>query len=216
MCAGDPPNARSPKDALRPFNVLIGEWRGTGNPVGSLEEKQKGFWLETLSWQWQFKKDDAWLTLAVDKGKYFSGGELRFLPDKDLFELTLRTPAKESLVYTGKLDKKKLTLERDIKDETQRLVITLLHSNRFLYAFEVRPAGKNLFSKKYTVGATKEGEPFAAGDGKPECIVSGGLGSIAVAYKGKTYYVCCSGCRAEFLESPEKYIKEFESKKRKQ
>src|SRR5262249_22413531 len=131
------------------------------------------------------------------------------------YELTLRTPAKESVVFTGKLDKKKLTLERETKDETQRLIVTMLHSNRFLYAYESKPAGKKLFSKKYTVGATKEGEAFAAGDGKPECIVSGGLGTIAVAYKGKTYYVCCSGCRTEFLESPEKYIKEFESKKRK-
>jgi len=61
----------------------------------------------------------------------------------------------------------------------------------------------------------KEGVPFVAGDGKPECIVSGGAGTIAVTFQGQTYYVCCSGCRAEFNETPEKYIKEFQAKKNK-
>jgi YHS domain-containing protein len=213
--AGDPAPPRKARQALQPFNVLIGDWRCTGTPVGTREEQQKGFWVEAISCQWQFKGDDAWLKLAFDKGKYFSGGELRYVPAKDVFELALRTAAKESLTFTGTLQDKKLTVERQAKEETQRLVFTLLHSNRFLYRYEVKPAGKNLFSKQYGVGATKEGEPFAAGDGKPECIVSGGRGSIAVAYMGKTFYVCCSGCRDEFLDNPQKYIKEFEEKKAK-
>ena len=33
-----------------------------------------------------------------------------------------------------------------------------------------------------------------------------------VTYKGKDYYVCCSGCRDEFKANPEKYIKEAEAK----
>jgi hypothetical protein len=71
-----------------------------------------------------------------------------------------------------------------------------------------------LFARRYQVGATKEGVPFAGGDGKPECIVSGGLGTTAVMFQGKTYYVCCSGCRTEFNENPEKYVREYESKKK--
>ena len=58
-----------------------------------------------------------------------------------------------------------------------------------------------------------DGRPV--GDGKPECIVSGGAGTMAVSYMGKTYYVCCSGCRSEFNESPAKYVKEYEEKKAK-
>ena len=61
----------------------------------------------------------------------------------------------------------------------------------------------------------KEGESFAsAGGKKPVCIVTGGLGTTAVSYKGATYYVCCSGCREAFLEDPEKFIKEFNAKKK--
>jgi YHS domain-containing protein len=33
--------------------------------------------------------------------------------------------------------------------------------------------------------------------------------------QGVTYYVCCSGCRDAFNEDPEKYIKEYEAKKKK-
>jgi hypothetical protein len=47
------------------------------------------------------------------------------------------------------------------------------------------------------------------------CIVSGGLGKITVSYKGKTYYVCCSGCRDAFSDQPEKYVKEWEAKQKK-
>ena len=40
--------------------------------------------------------------------------------------------------------------------------------------------------------------------------MTGGLGTIQVAYNGKTYYVCCSGCREEFAANPKKYVDEFE------
>ena len=99
--------------------------------------------------------------------------------------------------------------------ETQRLTFRLLHSNRFTYQYDVKPDGKTLFAKKYQVGATKEGVPFAEGEAGPECIVSGGLGTIKVTYKGETYYVCCSGCRRAFQDEPEKYIKEYQEKKAK-
>jgi len=214
--AADAPAKRSAREALKPFNDLIGSWRGTGTPEGTREEKQKGFWTETVTWSWQFKGADAWLTATFDKGKYFTKGELRFLPDKDAYELTLTTPDKDSLSFVGKLDDGRLTLTRqdDKTKETQQLVVSLLHSNRFVYAYSVKPEGKTLFTKLYQVGCTKEGVDFASGDGKPECVVSGGLGTRTVTYKGQTYYVCCSGCADAFKEEPEKYIKEYEAKKK--
>src|SRR5579862_5327892 len=88
---------RSPKEALQPFKDLIGSWRGTATLTGSREVQQKGFWMETITWEWQFKGKDAWFKVAFDKSKNFTGGELRYLPDRDAFALTLRTPAKETL-----------------------------------------------------------------------------------------------------------------------
>jgi ribosomal protein L24E len=215
----DEPAKRSPREALQALNDLIGPWRATGIPEGTNQDKQRGFWTETHEWQWQFKGDDACIKFAIDKGKYYSAGELRYLPEKDLFQLTLTTPEKESLVFEGPFKDSRLTLERsdDKKKETQRLVIRLLHANRFTYRYEVKAEGRADFTRLYEVGVTKEGVAFAGkGDNSPECVVSGGLGTMAVSYKGKTYYVCCTGCRDAFKDNPEKYLKEYEERKAKE
>ncbi|MEP9190592.1 YHS domain-containing protein, partial [Enterobacter hormaechei] len=94
-----------------------------------------------------------------------------------------------------------------------RLVFSLVHSNRHLVRYETKKTEGVTFSPRYQVGATKKGEPFAVVDKGPECVVSGGLGTMRVTHKGKTYYVCCSGCRDAFKEEPDKYVKEFEAKR---
>lgn len=206
---------KSSRDKLAGLGGLIGVWNGTGLPSGTREEQQKGFWTETISCEWQFKGADAWLKLTFDKGKHFVSGEIR--PSGDGFEVHLKTTGKEMQHFRGTLKDKVLTVERadfESKDE-HKLVFTMLHENRILYRHDVRPAGKGLFYRKYQVGATKEGVAFAVGDGRPECIVSGGLGTSTVSYMGMTYYVCCSGCRTEFLDNPKKYVDEYNAKLKK-
>jgi YHS domain len=215
----EPTAKKTPKEALQEFNDLIGSWRGTGDPSqGSREEKQKNFWTESISWGWQFKGDDVWLKMAIDKGKYYTGGELRYVADKDLYRLTMKTPTKETVTFEGSLNNRRLILERTDEGmkENQRLVFSLLHFNRHLYRYEVKTPQQTAYTPVYQVGATKEGVAFAGKDDKPECVVSGGLGTIQVSYKGKTFYVCCSGCRDAFQDEPEKYIKEFEARKAKE
>jgi hypothetical protein len=224
VCGCDAPKTVTPKEALQPFNVLVGSWRGSGSPDGTKEERLAGAWDETIAWEWKFKDKDAWMEVTFAKGKYFTKGELRYTPDdKDAkepaprFTLTLTGTDKSASTYVGGLsDKNKvLTLTRTDgpASEEQRLVFSLLHHNRHLYRFETRPAGTAVaFTRKYQVGATKEGVAFADVPKGPECIVSGGLGTMKVAHKGKDYFVCCSGCRDEFRADPEKYIKEAEAK----
>src|SRR5262245_7521695 len=166
VSADDPPAKKSAREALRPLNDLIGSWRAVGTPAGTKEEQEKGLWNENMTWEWKFKGADAWITVTFKEGKHFTAGEVRYDPAKDRFVLTLKTPGKETLTFTGSFTKEKvLTLEREEKAETQRLVITLLHANRFLYRLDAKPAGKMLFTQRYKVGATKEGEAFAVGDG---------------------------------------------------
>lgn len=204
--AADKAAAKAPRDALAPFNTLIGSWKGTG----AKSDNKREFWQEKVAWEWQFKGEDAWITLAFTDGKHFTRGTLRFVPDRSAFRLNLETPDKKSLEFEGKLEKNVLAVERidPASKETQRVVVTMLHETRFLYRFETKPEGRAGFNSQYQVGATREGVPFAAGDTRPECIVSGGLGTMKVTYKGKDYYVCCSGCRDAFKDEPEKYIKE--------
>jgi hypothetical protein len=215
--AGDPPARRSAKEALQAFNDLIGSWRATGEPFGSRAEKQKGFWQEKAAWEWRFKGGDAWLTATFDRGRHFTAAELRYLPERDAYALVLTTPSKETLTFEGPLKDRRLTLDRhdEAGKEDQRLVVSLLHFNRYLVRYESRKEGQAVYTPLWQVGATKEGVDFAAIDAGPECPVSGGLGTIPVVYKGKTYYVCCTGCRDAFKEEPEKYVAEYEARKKK-
>jgi|SRR5579871_2600881 len=216
VLAADSGDKKETKKALQAFNDLIGNWRGVGEPNGTREEKQRGFWQEKISWEWQFKGKDLFLRATIDKGKHFSGAELRYLPEKKHYQLTATTLDKEKRVFEGTLKGKSLTLERtdDKTKDTQRLIISLLHFNAHVYRYEVKPAERASFRELFRVGARKEGVEFAGDDDKPECVVSGGLGTMPVTYKGKTYYVCCSGCRDAFQDEPEKYIKEFEARKK--
>lgn len=216
----DTPKSARPataKEALQPFNVLVGSWKGSGVPEGTKDERAAGAWTETATWSWQFKGSDAWLTVTFEKGKHFTTGELRYTPDKDAVKFTLKATAadKSTAVFVGTIKEKLLTLDRTdaVGGEEQRFVFSLLHHNRHLYRLETRPAKSTVaFTKVWQVGATKEGVPFADVGKGPECIVSGGLGTIKVSYKGQDYWVCCSGCRDAFKEEPEKYIKEAQAK----
>jgi hypothetical protein len=209
----------SAKEALKPFNELIGGWKGIGDPEGTPAEKQKGFWREAVNFGWKFKGDDVWITLTFENGKYYKSGELRYVPDSKRYKLDLVTKEGKPVSFDGQPDEKgrTFTFERlDEKKDTQRLAISLVGDIRFKYSFETRPEGRKLFTKAYQVTGTRDGESFGTKEKKPECVVSGGLGTSTVSYKGVTYYVCCSGCRDEFNANPEKYVKEFNEKKAKE
>lgn len=216
LCPGvDVPDAptkpATAKEALRAFDTLIGKWKGTGTPEGTREERAAGLWTEAIGWEWRFKGPDVWLATTFEKGKHFAKGELRYAVEKGEYQLALTAADKTAVTLTGKLKDKVLTLDRvgGPAGEDQRLVLSLLHANRYLYRWETRPAGSaGGFVKKYQVGATKEGVPFAAVPKGPECIVSGGTGTMKVSHKGQDYSVCCTGCRDAFKDDPEKFIAE--------
>ena len=77
-------------------------------------------------------------------------------------------------------------------------------------ALDRKETGSTLFKPAIEVGLTKEGESFAAGASaaeRPRCIITGGAATMTVSYQGQSYPICCTGCRDEFVENPEKYIK---------
>jgi YHS domain-containing protein len=204
--AADPaPDAKAP---FQPLNPLVGEWKCSGRA----DDKDRTFWSEKAAWAWKFKGADAWMTVAIEKGKHFTGGELRYDPKAKQYTFKLTTTDKAEQEFVGTLGEGKqkepvLTLERVDGDTVYQLTLTVLHNNRHLFQMSSRPKAVEGFTRLYLVGATKEGEAFATEDKGPECIVSGGKGTMTVTHKGTTYYVCCSGCRDEFKDDPEKYIK---------
>ena len=200
------------KVALQALQEYIGSW--TGN--GETKEGKSATWKETMNWGWNFK-GDLGLMVEFDKSKYFSKGLLKYLPEKKLYQLTMTDAAKEDQVYEGKIERKSLVLKREdsaTKDIQSLTINTNNDGARMIYTFAVQPKGKGIEKKLYTVQATKEGMSLASAK-KNECCVTGGLGTIQVSYAGKTYYVCCSGCKAAFDEDAKNIVAEYEKKKKK-
>jgi hypothetical protein len=207
FAAGDKDKA---KEALQALNEYVGSYKGDGRGG-------KGGWNEKVSWGWRFKGDACWLRMDVENGKQFKSADLRFVTDKGRYQLTAVTADGRKQVYEGKLKDEYLTLDYQDPDSgaTLRLKMnTAADGARFIYRLERRRPGRTLFAREFQVECSKEGESLAGRGKKNECIVTGGVGTIAVSYKGATYYVCCSGCREAFLETPEKFIQEFKKKRK--
>jgi YHS domain-containing protein len=198
------------KKALQEVQDFIGLWNLEGTQkVGGKTEA----WKEKMNWGWKFKDGDAWLTVdfAEGKGKYYQKGELRYDVEKKKYVLAL-TPAgkdQDAQTFEGDFTKGALKVERkDAKtnDVLRVTVNTTSEGERMVMKFEKQEGGKGLFANVYGMNGPKDGL-VAGGPKKPECIVSGGAASIQVSYNGKTYYVCCTGCRDEFNANPTKYVK---------
>jgi YHS domain-containing protein len=194
------------KTALAELNSLIGGWRGVGQlKRGSAE----GSWRENAEWVWDFKQDDVAIRYEIPDGKLLLTARLVYLPTEKKYGLIASFADKTSREYHGQLDGKRLVLESaaDDMDFVHRLTVTLLNDKRSLVLHEKRRADSGFFIRVAEVGYTREGTRLAASDvAGPECIVTGGAGTMKVEHKGQAYYVCCSGCRDAFLDDPEGVI----------
>jgi hypothetical protein len=203
------------KTALRELQDFIGGWKGNGQTKVRPGPRDP-FWSETVRWGWRFKGDDCWLTVDFNGGKFLKSAEVRYLVKTKMYQLT-GTPVegKDKLVFDGTLNDDKLILERvDPKTKVvQRISMNLAAEGiRLIYRVERKPG--TIWNLEYMVAATKEGEALAGKKAKgPECVVSGGLGTMTVTYNGETFWVCCTGCRDAFNENPKKYVDEYKKAK---
>jgi YHS domain-containing protein len=81
---------------------------------------------------------------------------------------------------------------------------------RYTMAHELKEPDSVQFTRLIEVGLTKDGESLAGAASaaeRPKCIVTGGAATMTMSYQGRTFQICCTGCRDEFNENPEKYIK---------
>jgi YHS domain-containing protein len=202
-----------PREALQALQEYIGGWKGSGTS----DKNKSEIWKETASWSWRFKGKDVYLTVDMATSKLFKAGEMRFLSDAGKYQLTLIDKKNAKTVFEGELKKTGLVLERkNPAGDTEQMKIKVVGGgDRLVQELWIKPEGRTLFNKEYQISYTKEGVTFgAAGEKKPECVVTGGLGTMAVTYMGQTYYVCCSGCRDAFNENPAKIIAEYKAKKK--
>jgi len=213
--------------ALKPLQILIGSWNGTSRTA----------MLDQPGWAWDLKTDPKQPAIKIksEKGKYIREGRLTFQTASQQFEFAASDGDGKQRLFRGTFsepvqdvpgdDKKmqrtyKLQLteaEASPDGEQWQLVINQQENNR--YILEVyRKRGSGSFNRVDSVNTQREGTSFALSDtdyGDKTCIISQGLGTISVSHKGKSYWVCCSGCKAAFEEEPDRWIAKFEEMQKK-
>ncbi len=203
--AGDVP------EAFAPFEYLVGGWKGTAIPAAN---KLKG-WPERHVWGWKFDQGKpVALTLKFDGDKLISAGVLAYDPAAKTYRLDAKDADDKAVRYTGKLDEsgRALVLKADAKVPGDPQISIRLNDNGVRYTVWVdrKEPGATRPRREIEIGLTKDGEALGAvggpGGGGPKCIVTGGAATMTVTYQGKSYPLCCTGCRDEFNESPEKYV----------
>ena len=198
------------KEQLSKLQPLVGQWRGVGQPQRS---SAKDSWAEEADWAWNFDKGAPSLVAKLPKGKYFA--ELRLIATGSAHYQLVATPAAGGapMRYSGMLDdQNQLILSADQPREGLPARLSFRFAaggDRLLLLMEKPGTAPGQFSRLAEVGYTRQGSGFGKNVTQRECIVTGGLGTIEVTHDGKTYYVCCTGCRDYFNENPAKVLAEW-------
>jgi len=208
---------------LQPLQVLLGQWRGT-----TRREYENFKAVDNHEWVWDLrsKPDQPALTIQSDKSPYIKTARLTWDTAQNKFVLTVVDPAGITRDFTGDFtdpvheivgsdDKlhKVFRLEFDQNDsgdnsEVWQFAFAQQENNRYLLEVSKR-RGKANFARFDTVSTQREGTSFAVSDtgyAEKTCIISEGLGTMEVTYKGRSYWVCCTGCKAAFEEDPATWI----------
>ncbi|MEX2027400.1 MAG: hypothetical protein WEH44_08865 [Pirellulaceae bacterium] len=208
------PSPATQKEQLAKIQGLVGTWRGVGQPQ---RNSTKGSWIESADWAWKFAEGGPSLALKLDQGKYFSAAELRAGDKGDEFVLAAKSADGEATVsYRGTADKDgNLTLAADKPSDGMpaRVSIRLVAGGDRLLVLLEKLAAAGTFARVAEIGYTRRGSGFGQGTTGPECVVTGGFGSIEVTHMGQKYYVCCTGCRDYFNENPDEVLAEYKTRK---
>lgn len=205
------------KRALAPLQTYVGGWRG----VGLLKRgSNAGAWTESFEWAWRFQKGRAELVAQLHDDKYYK--QLRLQPGEKPGQFVLLASghvdeqAAPPQQFTGALKDDVLIVAalKPAPERPARISVRLVAGgDRMLVLYEQQIA-EGVYARLAEIGSTRKGSSFAknAASG-PQCVVTGGLGTIAVTHDGQTYYVCCTGCRDLFLEDPQGVLAEYRERK---
>jgi hypothetical protein len=201
--------------SLQPFEYLIGAWKGVGIPAAN---RVKG-WNERHVWAWAFEKGvPVALSVEMTGNKGLAKGRLSYDAAKKVYRLEGTDPDGKPVALTGTMDPagRALNLEREgaLADGSRQRWTLRLNSNRIRYVVwdERRAPGSPQYRRTIEMPMGKEGESFAAGatgGNAPKCIVTGGTATLSVSVEGRAIPVCCTGCRDEVLDNPQKYLKKL-------
>ena len=198
--------------ALKPLNRFVGQWRG----VGQLRRgSSKGAWSEKTSCQWKFQDDKRSVIFKSEGGQQFSRLEIGF--DEASQKITLKQTLDDiTRTYSAPVPKSwsdpvKFTTVPNDDGTTYRFTLHALSDIRSTFLLEKQATPTGSFRRIAGIGYTRSGAKLASSQTKNVCVVTGGTGTIPVSHKGKTYYVCCSGCQQAFEDDPDGIIAAWEA-----
>ena len=213
---------------LKPLQVMLGKWRGT------TRRDYDGFKaVDNHEWIWDLQTDPSQPALKVDSDKspYLTAARLTWNVETAQFQLQATDksgitrnfmgdytdPVHEIIgpddklhrVFRLEVTQTEDALNKD-SDGGERWQVAFAQQENNRYLLEVsKRRGAAAFRRFDTVSTQRDGTSFALSDsdyGEKTCIISQGLGTTPVSYQGKTYWVCCSGCKAAFEEDPATWI----------
>lgn len=214
--------------AMDGIQVILGSWKGTTQKeVGDFKA------LDEPNWVWDFRSERGQpaLVMKSEKNMYVTEARLTYLPERQVYLMTAQDKDGKTRTLEGeftspveefegddrrvhRMFKLQLTEVGDAKDAL-KLTLNQQNNNRYLLEVEQKKGGR--FSRVDTIGTQREDTSFALSDTDYKdktCVISGGLGTSQVSYNGKSYWVCCSGCKAAFDEEPARWVAEFEAKQK--
>lgn len=221
LLADDQPvdQLRSDKAALSPLQGFVGKWKGTGF---LRRGSARGSWRQETTWAWKFSDGRASLEFTTPQARFLNKGNLKAAKEKGRFLLNAELPRDAGSAFYGGTRTKEGALVLDLLKPGQKGSLTpariklnlLVGGKRLVVLYE----GKNPDSGRYyrlgEVGYTLSGTTIASGTGQPECIVTGGRGTLRVEHKGKSYTVCCKGCLEAFRDDPGGIVAEWKQRKK--
>jgi hypothetical protein len=223
LVLGDQPPAdgkrlAAEKEQLARIQQLVGNWRGVGQPQrGSTRDN----WVERADWSWRFDDKQVTLVATLPSGRFFRELRLMAAERDGQFRLvaTSSDDDVQTVEYTGLLDEAdRLTLSAQSPPAGYPARMSfrfVAGGDRLLVLLESRSPTSDQFVRLAEVGYTRQGSGFGRGSQGRECVVTGGLGTIEVTHEGKTYYVCCTGCRDYFNDNPAEVLAEYAAREAK-
>ncbi|WP_437184940.1 hypothetical protein SH668x_002028 [Planctomicrobium sp. SH668] len=216
-------------NAMMPVQVLLGQWNGTTQrDMGQFKATDTPNWV----WDFQTDRDQPALVMKSETSPYIREGRLTYLTEKELFQFkvvdadgiartlegTFSVPVEEfqgddqqtHVKYKLELTQVDTADQRDV----WQVIFNQQENNRYLQEMAKKRGASYL--RYDTVATQRTGIAFAKSDegyGDKECVVSGGLGTIELRHNGRSYWVCCTGCKAAFEEDPESWIANYQKKK---
>jgi len=177
----------STKDAMKPVQLLVGEWRAQVSSEDGKEEP----WEEIQNWEYKIEKEEYGLQFEIKGGKKFKSGVLSYDLKKKIYRLEAVRMNDQKASFEGKLAGKELAMEEvaDAKGALEKVTFNLLRDNRILVSIERKEAGKAIWAPSLSYASTKQGVPFVRAE-SAKCVVTGGTPTSSVEYKGVSYALC--------------------------